>query len=433
MAPTRIGGVIQLFTRRGEARLAPYVGVGLGSHAPAPRRGRHQRPAGVDGAFDYSLGACARERAMASTCSRARVRSADGSPARTATATAATRPTRGWACSISPAQRIEATLLASDADSQYDDRYGRGRRVDDRNAQAAHRSALAWIAQWSDIYSTRVQVTDSAAATRPRRRPTAPRRGCAATCSRTNCASAPHLVTAALERREDALDNAANAPPSTRRTARRTRWRWATASCRARTRVQLNARHDDDSEFGGKTTGSAAYGFAITPQWRATASAGTAFRAPTLYQRFSEYGVGHAAARRTAATSRSACAGPQGATSAGVVAYRNRVSNLISFRRGGPLHRRFGCYGNTARAQYEGVTLSAGHASATSRCAPRLDLQDPRDLDTGRQLARRARRHATVGADWRLAGWTLGAEVQTSAHALRRRRQHAAAWAATRC
>jgi vitamin B12 transporter len=55
--------------------------------------------------------------------------------------------------------------------------------------------------------------------------------------------------------------------------------------------VQLNVRHDSDSEFGGKSTGSVAYGYAFAPHWRATASVGTAFRAPTLYQRFSEYGV----------------------------------------------------------------------------------------------------------------------------------------------
>ncbi len=42
--------------------------------------------------------------------------------------------------------------------------------------------------------------------------------------------------------------------------------------------VQLNARHDRDSEFGGKTTGSAAYAFAFTPQWKASTSAGTSFR-----------------------------------------------------------------------------------------------------------------------------------------------------------
>ena len=68
-------------------------------------------------------------------------------------------------------------------------------------------------------------------------------------------------------------------------------------------------RHDKDSEFGGKNTGSAAYAYAFTPEWRATASAGTAFRAPTLYQRFSEYGVADAGSPKAAATSSWACAG----------------------------------------------------------------------------------------------------------------------------
>ena len=90
--------------------------------------------------------------------------------------------------------------------------------------------------------------------------------------------------------------------------ARKMRWRWATVTTPQAT-VQLNLRHDSDSEFGGKSTGSVAYGYAITPQWRATASVGTAFRAPTLYHRFSEYGV--AAAPRAATTPKWRCAMPR--------------------------------------------------------------------------------------------------------------------------
>ena len=46
------------------------------------------------------------------------------------------------------------------------------------------------------------------------------------------------------------------------------------------------------------------------------------------------------------------------------------------------------------------------------RCS--LVFQDPHDRDSGKQLARRAKRHATLGADTVLAGWTLGAELQAS-------------------
>jgi vitamin B12 transporter len=60
------------------------------------------------------------------------------------------------------------------------------------------------------------------------------------------------------------------------------------------------------------------------------------------------------------------------------------------------------------------VTLAGTHRLGRCAAARLARLQNPRDLDTGKQLARRAKRHATLGADTRMAGWTLGAEVQAS-------------------
>jgi len=177
--------------------------------------------------------------------------------------------------------------------------------------------------------------------------------------------------------------------------------------------VQANLRHDDDSEFGGKGTGSLSYGYGFAPGWRATASVGTAFRAPTLYQRFSEYGD----ATLRPESSRNAEIGvryAQGSSSFSAVAYRNRVSNLISFVGAGSCASTFGCYANTARAEYSGLTLAASHRLAGVQVHGTIDLQNPRDLDSGKQLARRAKRHATLGADTQMAGWTLGAELQAS-------------------
>jgi vitamin B12 transporter len=141
---------------------------------------------------------------------------------------------------------------------------------------------------------------------------------------------------------------------------------------------------------------------------------GTAFRAPTLYQRFSAYGQ----AGLQPEEGRNAEIGlrwAEQASSFSVTAYRNRVKNLISFGAPGPCASAFGCYYNTARAQYEGVTIAATHSVGGVNLHGSLDFQDPKDLDTGKQLARRARRHATFGADTTVAGWTLGGEVQASA------------------
>ena len=46
--------------------------------------------------------------------------------------------------------------------------------------------------------------------------------------------------------------------------------------------VQLALRRDDNDQFGGKTTGTAAWGMGFAEHWRVTASYGTAFKAPTF-------------------------------------------------------------------------------------------------------------------------------------------------------
>ena len=114
-------------------------------------------------------------------------------------------------------------------------------------------------------------------------------------------------LTAALERREDHL----RTTPSTADRSQNGVALGYGYNAGGHT-VQVNVRHDEDSEFGGKGTGSVAYGYAITPQWRATASVGTAFRAPTLYQRFSQYGVASLSSSRRRATPNWACAMPRG-------------------------------------------------------------------------------------------------------------------------
>jgi vitamin B12 transporter len=43
-----------------------------------------------------------------------------------------------------------------------------------------------------------------------------------------------------------------------------------------------------------------------------------------------------------------------------------------------------------------------------------VDFQNPRDIGTDKLLARRAKRYATLGAEVPVAGWTLGAELQTA-------------------
>ncbi len=416
-----IGGVVQLFTRRGEGAAAPYVGAGLGSYGLRRAEAGVAGAAGEGGAFDYSLGVAHEgSRGFDSQPLARRTPSRDGftSPDRDGWRSDSGNARLGF--QITPAQRVEASVLYSDLRADYDNPKFTARAPlvypNDVGTTRLRTAGAAWLAKWSDTYSTRLQVTDSRTVYQSEpsfyRTETALR----GYLFQNEFRFGAHRVTAALERREDALENAPTASaPLLARDRHQDGASLGYGFVQGPHTLQLQARHDQDSEFGGKTTGSAAYGYAITPQWRATVSAGTAFRVPTLYQRFSEYGV----ASLRPETGRNVEVGlryAEGATSAAVVVYRNRVRDLITFDGSatGCLSKYPGCYANTARAAYEGVTLSGGHRIGDITLRASLDLQDPRDLDTGRLLARRARRHATLGADWRVAGWTLGAEVQAS-------------------
>ena len=395
-----IGGVIQLFTRKGEGAAAPYVGVGIGSHN---LRKIEAGVSGAAGAFDYALG-IAREESDGYDIRD----SAGHNPDKDGYRSTAGNARLGF--KINAAHRLDATLLANQMKSGYDgSKYTPANPENDQNDNRMHTAGLTWSAQWTQAFSSRVSVTDSVS-----RYETTPAYYLTKTQLRgylwqNEYRVGAHLFTAALERREDHLTNA----PINRDRSQDALALGYGFNAGGHT-LQLNVRHDSDSEFGGKGTGSVAYGYAITPTLRATASAGTAFRAPTLYQRFSAYGD----ASLKPETGRNVEVGlryASGATHASVVAYRNRVTNLIVFDSGSTAcGQSFGCYNSIGRAEYKGVTLAAGYRLGGVTLHGSIDLQNPKDLTTGKQLQRRAKRHATFGADTVLAGWTLGGEVQAS-------------------
>ncbi len=386
-----IAGVIQIFTRKGEGPFAPYVGVGVGSQGT---RKVEAGLSGKNGAVDYSLGA-----------THARSSGFDSRPA--------TNPDRdGYrntslngrvGVQLNDAHRLEASGTYSRMKAQYD---GFTPGLDDLADNRLTTLGGAWSAQWTKNYSTRFSVSESR-----QRYETTPSPYLTETTLRNylfqnEWRSGGHLVTAALERREDQLTNSP---------IDKSRHQNAIALGYGFTggahTLQVNLRHDRDSEFGGQTTGGVAYGFGFAPGWRVTAAVGTAFRVPTLYQRFSAYGQPGLQPEE----GRNIELGvhwTQGASRFTVVAYQNKVRNLITFGAAGPCGDRFGCYENTGRARLRGVTISGAHKVAGVNLGASLDLQDPKDANTGKLLARRAKQLFKLNADTRVGDWTLGAEWQ---------------------
>lgn len=393
-----VAGVVQIFTKKGEAGVSPYVGVGIGTHRTWKAEAG---VSGASGAVDYAIG-LAREGSKGFSASTR----ATSNPDRDGYTSTAANARLGL--QVNRAHRLEGTLLHNDSDSGYDTS-----KADDRSLHRLQTLGLAWQAQWSETYKTRLAVTDSRDRYETKPSPYLTETQLRGYLFQNEWRLGGHQFTAALERREDDLQNA----PIDRSRAQNAVALGYGLRAGAHT-LQLNARHDDDSEFGGKSTGSAAYGYAFAKGWRATASLGSAFRAPTLYQRFSMYGD----ASLQPETSRNVELGlkwAQDASSFSATVYRNKVSNLINWvgstgtcaGNSGPFP---GCYANVGKARYEGVTVAGATRLAGVQLYASLDVQNPKNLDNGKLLARRAKRHATLGADTQLAGWTLGGEVQAN-------------------
>ncbi len=411
-----LGGVVQIFTRKGQGPFTPFAGVGLGTYGT---RKWEAGFSGTQGQVDYAF-SLAREassgfnvRLLPAPPTKPYNQDDDGYTSESVSGR------MGW--QLNDAHRLEASVLSSNTDAQYDSANTAPRSTyDDHALHLLQTKGLNWRARWSDRYSTLVSLTESR--DQYETRPT----GLASTyltMTRLNgylwqneWRVGAHQLTAVLERRADYLENGLTVNPRTAIVRDRSQdalalgygWRQQQHS------LQLNARHDQDSEFGGKDTGSAAYAYALTSQWRATASVGTAFRAPTLYQRFSIYGL--AGLQPESSTNQEVgLRFAQGTSQFDWVFYRNLVSNLITYSNSATgCANGTGCYVSTAQAEYAGMTVSLRQRVADVNLQASLDVQNPRDSITGKPLGRRAFQHANLAADTRWGRWMVGGNLQLS-------------------
>ena len=171
-------------------------------------------------------------------------------------------------------------------------------------------------------------------------------------------------------------------------------------------RLQLNVRNDENSQFGNKTTGSAGYGYQLNPRLRASASAGTAFNSPSFNQLYFP-GFGVPTLKPEQAFNREASLKfDDGSKQAGIVYYRNTVTDLIVLV-GSPLSTPM----NVGRADLTGASITFRGGIGNYQVRANVDFQNPRDADTGRLLQRRAKRHLNVSLTRAFGRWTAGTEL----------------------
>jgi len=180
--------------------------------------------------------------------------------------------------------------------------------------------------------------------------------------------------------------------------------------------LQANLRYDDSSQYGAKTTGSVAYGYRFAAGWRATAGYSTGFKPPSFNDL---YYPGFSNPNLEPETSRNLEAGlywsgelDGASVEARAIGYRNRVSQLIVFQ----CDASFNCAPyNVDRATLEGVTLGVDvRVDNGMTLAASLDLGSPESDLTGKLLPRRARQHGAVTAGVPVGPLRFGFELVAS-------------------
>lgn len=412
-------GVIQIFTKKGQSGFSPAITLGYGAYNTQKI---DVSASGATGAADYLIG-------IAQT-------SSDGFNV---------RPVAGqnldmdgyksmnvnfkFGFQVNAIHRFETSMLNNENDAQYDS----GLTRDFRRINTLQTVGVQWLAKWTDNYSTRLSVSESIdrgedALNGSTLRPPIDQTRTNAVVWQNNLQLGAHSLSATFETKNDqfVLMGTTGLPTGVTSLTRDKSqdsfalgYGWI-AGAHA---LQLNSRSDRDSEFGGKLTGSAAYAFAITPALKISGSAGTSFRVPTLYQRFTVFAPPTPLLPEAGRNVELGLRYAQGSSNYGVVAYRNKMTNLINFVSGAglcpsgrlPPATRVGCYVNVALAEYTGFTFSASETLGNYRLYGSLDIQNARDTTLNRQLPRRAKQHATLGADARIGAWTLAGDVLLSA------------------
>ncbi len=180
-------------------------------------------------------------------------------------------------------------------------------------------------------------------------------------------------------------------------------------------RLQINLRRDDNSQFGGKTTGSAAYGYQFTPEWRAHAAYGTAFRAPTFNELYFPasffFSGGNPDLQPETAKNAELGVNWEGASQRfAAVLYNNQVSDLIEYRP--PTYAPV----NVSKALLRGATFTYDGRYADWALGVAVDFLDPRNEETGpnngNRLARRAEQQMSSFLTRTLGRWELRGEWQ---------------------
>lgn len=166
--------------------------------------------------------------------------------------------------------------------------------------------------------------------------------------------------------------------------------------------VQLALRRDDNDQFGGETTGTAAWGLNFADAWRITASYGTAFKAPTFNELYYPFFSNPALRPESSKTYEVGLAWRGKTTRVRLDAFNTDVKDLIAY------NATLFLPDNIEKARLRGAELRVDSRLFGWDLGASASWLDPQDRRSGHDLPRRARETARLELDRGFGKFRLG-------------------------
>ncbi|MEK9720133.1 MAG: TonB-dependent receptor [Quisquiliibacterium sp.] len=400
-----MGGVIQIFTRQGGGPTQQTGSIAVGSLGTSQARFGISGSAGPSGSTRYAIGVFADRTGgyeISMTGSPSFQQDRDANRQHGANASVRQALPGGWL--------IGANLLSTGGRVDYDDAWSQP-----RNTRMHYRSSAAtgflkgrpgsnWQTELS-LGQTRIEYRFDAFTFEPRADTTS-----GAWLNRVKLPAGSLLF--GLEQMQQKLSGqgVVTGEYAYLRDSRRTDSVFVGYEFAAREHLlRLQARRDAIQDFGSEPTGTIAYGYQLTDRWLLRGSLASAFRAPTFDDLFSPFGSNPNLRPERSRGLELAAEYRHAASRLRLTAFASRISDAIELDA-------FYTPQNIESARVRGLTLEGSHRLGALTLRAAATLQDPRGervdpvsgaLQAG-QLSRRARRYASLGADWQLGAARLG-------------------------
>lgn len=405
-----MGGVIQIFTKKGTGDITPTVSAGLGSY------GTRKLQAGIFGSVTDNLSLSlnvARQESDGFSATKPGIGAGSYNADKDGYKLDSFNGRLVW--EISKGYELGVSVLNSRNDAQYDS----GATSDDHNIGKLETVAVFGRGKFTDIWSASLQIAQTAD------KGFSTGFGSSQIDTRQDSINFQNdirigkdvlqLVAETREEKVDSVSGFNRAPTKGINGTKRTTNSFAASYVLKQDAHLASAsiRNDRSSQYGSNTTGSVAYGYRFTDALRVNASYGTSFRAPTYNEL---YYPGYGVASNKPEKAKNAEIGiyfEQGDTQLSAVYYQNKATELLVSAGSGdcPAGYTFGCAKNVNKATLSGLTMGGTTRFADLTLRASIDIQDPKDDTTNKRLARRSKQHGTLAAEYSFANAKVGVET----------------------